>query len=615
MTKQPLVSIITPSYNQADYLEKTIRSVLEQDYPNIEYLVVDGGSKDNSVDIIRKYEQRINWWVSEPDTGQADALNKGLARANGEIVAWLNSDDVYRPGAVRQAVEALQQNPEVGFVYSKLHSIDRSGEVFNTITYEQFDLLDLLSFRIIGQPTVFMRRSVLQQAGPLDASYNYLLDHHLWLRMLRLAPIKYFPVTWAAARHHPSAKNVAQAARFGEEAFRILKWAENEPVLGDIVRKHTRTVRAGAHRLDARYLLDGGEPAMALKAYGRVLGLRPSFAFDHWHRILFAGLSLLGLGWMRPRNLYRKISNDSPILVTGPHRSGTTWVGRMLSVTTDVAYVSEPLNVWHRPGVFDAPVAHWYTYVCKDNEEIYLNAFRQTLKLDYHFWKEVRSLRSLKDFGRMLRDISIFVSGRIGRKRVLMKDPFAVFSTPWFAERLGCEIVIVLRHPAAFVSSLKRLDWPFDFKDILAQPLLMRDWLEPFRAEMEAAVTQSRDVIGQGSLLWRLICYVTHQTQQRHPNFHVVRHEEFSLQPIKGFERLYGQLELPFTSRVKAGILRATSSKNPQEVSLDSIYSTNLDSAANLENWKQRLSPEEISRIRTLTSDVAGTYYGEADWD
>jgi glycosyltransferase involved in cell wall biosynthesis len=610
----PLVSIITPSYNQADYLDKTIHSVLEQDYPNIQYLVVDGGSTDDSVDIIRKYAARLDWWVSEPDRGQADALNKGLARAKGEIVAWLNSDDIYQPGAVRQAVAALQRNPEVGFVYSKLHSIDRGGAVFNTINYENFDLLDLLSFRIIGQPTVFMRHSLLQRAGPLDATYNYLLDHHLWLRMLRLAPIQYFPVVWAAARHHPSAKNVAQAARFGEEAFRILEWAAAEPVLGDIVRKHARTVQAGAHRLDARYLLDGGEPKQALKAYGRVFSLRPRFALDHWHRILFALLSLLGLGWLRPRGLYRKISNDRPILVTGPHRSGTTWVGRMLSVNGEVAYISEPLNVWHRPGVFDAPISHWYTYICQDNEDKYLAAFRQTLKLDYHLWKEIKSLRSPRDLLRMFRDLGIFTFGRWGQRRVLLKDPFAIFSTPWFAQRLGCDVVIVLRHPAAFVSSLKRLDWPFDFKDILAQPLLMRDWLEPFRAEMEVALTQPRDVLGQGSLLWRMICYVTYAFSQRHPNFHVVRHEEFSLQPIKGFENLYGKLELPFTSRVKAGILRATSAQNPQEISLDSIYSTNLDSAANLENWKQRLTKEEIARIRSLTEDVARVYYRDEDW-
>lgn len=611
----PLVSIITPSYNQADFLEETIRSVLEQDYPNLEYLVIDGGSKDGSVEIIRKYADRLAYWVSEPDRGQADALNKGLARAKGQIVAWLNSDDVYRPGAVREAVDALLQNPEAGFVYSKLHSIDRGGEVFNTISYKQFELLDLLSFRIIGQPTVFMRREIQQRAGPLDASYNYLLDHHLWLRMLRLAPIQYVPVVWAAARHHPSAKNVAQAAKFGEEAFRILDWAAQEPVLQDIVRKHSRTVRAGAHRLDARYLLDGGEPAMALKAYGRVLTLRPGFAFEHWHRMLFALLSLMGLGWLRPRQLYRKISNNRPILVTGPHRSGTTWVGRMLAVNGDVAYVSEPLNVWHRPGVFGAPVAHWYTYICEENEAKYLQPFRETLKLDYHLWNEIKSLRSLRDFGRMLRDLGIFTLGRIGNRRVLLKDPFAVFSAPWFAERLGCEVVIVLRHPAAFVSSLKRLDWPFDFKDILAQPLLMRDWLGPFRAEMEAAVDQPRDVIGQGSLLWRMICYATHQISQRYPKIRVIRHEEFSLQPIKEFERLYSQLELPFTSNVRKGILRATSSKNPQEVSLESIYSTNLDSAANLENWRQRLSKDEIARIQSLTQDVAGLYYRDQDWN
>jgi len=230
----PLVSIITPSYNQADYLEETIRSVLEQDYPNIEYLVVDGGSSDGSVDIIRKYADRIDWWVSEPDKGQADALNKGMARAKGEYVAWLNSDDIYRPSAIRRAVNVLQSNLELGMVYSKLDSIDRTGELFNTISYRQYDLLDMLTFRIIGQPTVFMRRDVLQRAGPLDASYNYLLDHHLWLRMLQLAPIKYVPEVWAAARHHPSAISCvstrAQFALAPTASMPVTCWTAVNPV-------------------------------------------------------------------------------------------------------------------------------------------------------------------------------------------------------------------------------------------------------------------------------------------------------------------------------------------------------------------------------------------------
>lgn len=610
----PLVSIITPSYNQADYLEETIRSVLVQDYPRIEYLVVDGGSTDKSVDIIRKYADRIAWWMSEPDMGQAEALNKGMSRAKGEFVAWLNSDDIYRPGAIRHAVAVLQSNPELGMVYSKLDSIDRTGELFNTISYGQYDLLDLLSFRIIGQPTVFMRREVLRRAGPLDTSYHYLLDHHLWLRMVQIAPIKYVPEIWAAARHHPATKNAAQAIRFGEEAFRILEWAKSQPGLSEKLRKNERAVHAGAHRLAARYLLDGGEPGKALNEYRRAFMFRPGFALQHWRRMIMAVLSILGLGRWFPRGRNHQIAKLRPILVTGTHRSGTTWVGRMLSLS-GMAYVSEPFNVWHPPGVFNAEVKHWYTYICSDNEQQFLPAMQKTLKLEYQFWHELKSLRSLKDVLRMLRDLMIFSLGRLRRQRVLIKDPFAAFSTAWFADRLACDIVIVVRHPAAFVSSLKRLDWTFDFNDLLAQPLLMCDWLEPFRQEMEKAAENPKDIIGQGSLLWRLISHVTYQITRSHPNFHVVRHEDLSLQPVSSFEELFSQLRLPFTPRVRNGILRATSSHNPRETPRDSIYATKLDSISNLENWKQRLTGEEIARIRSLTEDLADLYYSAEDWN
>lgn len=297
----PLVSIITPSYKQAPYLEQTLRSVLAQDYPNMEYLVVDGGSEDGSVEIIRRYAKDLAWWISEPDQGQADAINKGFARAKGKYVAWLNSDDTYLPGAVRQAVDVLETHPEPGFVYGDLHSMDAAGQVFNTITYKQYGLIDLLAFRIIGQPSVFMRREVLEKAGLLDLSYRFLLDHQLWMRMAALAPARYVPQVWAAARHHPGAKNVAQAAGFGAEVYRILEWAQGQPELAAAINANRRKVLAGAHRLNARYLLEGGAAGEALKAYMQALWQQPGYALKHGHRMVYAALCVLGLGGLIDR--------------------------------------------------------------------------------------------------------------------------------------------------------------------------------------------------------------------------------------------------------------------------------------------------------------------------
>jgi GT2 family glycosyltransferase len=289
-----LVSIITPSYNQAAYLEQAIRSVLEQNYSPIEYIIVDGGSSDGSVEIIRKYAERLAWWVSEPDQGQAEAINKGLKQARGEIVAWLNSDDLYLPGAVAQAVQALQTQPQVGLVFGDAITIDAQGRPLKHLTFGDWGLDELMGFRIICQPAVFMRRQVLEQAGYLDTSYHYLLDHHLWLRMARLAGVLHVPQVWAAARHHPQAKNVAQAAAFGQEAFRILNWMATQPDLASHLTAHRRRIEAGAHRLNARYLLDGGLPGAALQAYARALALSPGFALQHWQRMLYAVLSLMG---------------------------------------------------------------------------------------------------------------------------------------------------------------------------------------------------------------------------------------------------------------------------------------------------------------------------------
>lgn len=294
MDAQPLVSIITPSYNQAAYLEQTLRSVLEQDYPRIEYWVMDGGSTDGSVEIIRKYTDRLAGWVSEKDRGQADGINKGFARATGEIVAWINSDDYYLPGAISAAVAALQANPQAGLVFGDVVSVNAAGEAINVMRYGDWGVEGLMQFQIIGQPGVFMRRDALLKAGGgLDLDFHYLLDHLLWLRIGEIAPVKYVPQRWAAARFHAEAKNVAHAARFGQEAYRIAEWMSTRPALAERFARLRRRIWAGAHRMDGRYLLDGGKPGPALRAYLKSLAAYPPIALAEWRRMLFAAVSLV----------------------------------------------------------------------------------------------------------------------------------------------------------------------------------------------------------------------------------------------------------------------------------------------------------------------------------
>lgn len=308
-------------------------------------------------------------------------------------------------------------------------------------------------------------------------------------------------------------------------------------------------------------------------------------------------------------------SQNTPILVTGAHRTGTTWVGKMLAAGPETAYISEPLNVLHRPGVMRAPVQHWYTYICPENEAGYLPALREMLHFHYHSWAELRALRSRKDLLRMGRDWKIFTAGWVRHQRPLLKDPFAVFSAPWFADRLSCQVVITVRHPAAFASSLKRLDWPFQIEDLLNQPLLMRDCLAPFRTDMVALQSRPSSVIEQAALLWRMIYHTAHGYCQQHPSFQVVRHEDLSLDPLGGYRTCYQALGLEFTPQVQQIILSASSSENPQEVSQKAVHAVRLDSRANLQNWKRRLEPAEINRVREITEDVASIYYPDLAWE
>ncbi len=301
-----LVSIVTPSFNQAAFLEQTIHSVLDQDYRELEYLVVDGGSRDGSLDIITKYAGRLAWWVSEPDRGQADAVNKGMQHTRGEILAWLNSDDYYLPGAIRAAVAALDAHPQAALVYGDMLAVDTHGRTTNTFRYRQVCLKDLLSFQIIGQPAVFMRRLAFEGAGGLDPTFNFMLDHQLWLKIAGSGELIHIPQTWAAARYHPEAKNLAFASGFGGEAFRILDWAGRQPQFKPALSRLGRRAHAGAYRLSSRYLLDSGAEWPALQAWAKAFFLHPPTALARLNLFGSALLNLAGLSGLRRAILRRR---------------------------------------------------------------------------------------------------------------------------------------------------------------------------------------------------------------------------------------------------------------------------------------------------------------------
>lgn len=222
MQTMPLVSIVTPSFNQAQYLEETICSVLEQDYPNIEYLIVDGGSTDSSLEIIHRYQERLSWWISEPDQGQTDAINKGFSHAHGEILAWLNSDDIYLPQAAARAVEFLLNHPNVGMVYGDANLIDEQGKIIGRFPARQTDYRLLRRGYVhIPQQASFFRACWWRKVGPLDPTFQFAMDYDLWVRLARLTTLHYHPELWANFRLHDAGKSVIADDRCWPEMLRV----------------------------------------------------------------------------------------------------------------------------------------------------------------------------------------------------------------------------------------------------------------------------------------------------------------------------------------------------------------------------------------------------------
>lgn len=294
-----------------------------------------------------------------------------------------------------------------------------------------------------------------------------------------------------------------------------------------------------------------------------------------------------------------------PILVIGAHRAGTTWVGKIISTPTNINYVHEPFNIdMDRPY---SPFTYWFEYMNENSTEAhekevlkYLRSFlKPTPKI---IVKNFLQIHSVKDFGQ-------FVQGFIGIKknRTVIKDPIAVMSAEWIYRELNADVVAVIRHPAAFVASLKVKGWEFDFNNWASQSDLMKDYLSGFETEINQYTKDQPDLIDGGILLYRCIYYVISEYQKKYDSeWYFVRHEDLSRNPVSEYEKLFEHLNIEFSASVKDEIIKTTTASKKGDLKRDAVK--------NIHTWKNRLSDEEIERIRNGCKDVWSLYYTEEDW-
>ncbi len=305
------------------------------------------------------------------------------------------------------------------------------------------------------------------------------------------------------------------------------------------------------------------------------------------------------------------VVDNKPILVTGMPRSGTTWVGRMISQVPTIRYVHEPFNITGRPCQCGVRFDYWFQYISSENESDYYKHFNHIIypKLDRIALlnliaevKQTKRVRPLIKFGQSF-----------SRKRTLLKDPLALFSAEWLANTFNMDVVVVIRHPAAIVSSYKSLNWGHSFSHFMEQPLLIEKHLAKFSNEIMDFAQNEYHIIDQVALLWKLINYVILKLQDEKPDWIFVRHMDLSHDPIGGFQEIYDQLQLPFSDREKR-IIQDHSVSKGTEISTKDPYSVTRNSQQTINKWKDKLTLEEVDRVRERVEDVSQAFFRDEDW-
>jgi sulfotransferase family protein len=298
---------------------------------------------------------------------------------------------------------------------------------------------------------------------------------------------------------------------------------------------------------------------------------------------------------------------NRPILVTGSHRSGTTWVGKMIACHPRVMYFSEPFNPQYHP----LPISNWWHRITDADQELFRAYLRPSAELRYPWLRQLPN-EPLPGSKRVLRALRYLRRRWLGY-RPLLKDPIALLSAEWLAQEYPTQVIVLIRHPASFASSIKRLGWLFPAAHLLRQESVMRDWLHPYEAELRRLLRGPADILDHAIVAWRVLHHVIRIYQERHSDWLFCRHEDLSLAPVDRFGQVFQFLGLAFTPEIRAAVEQHSSDDNPREAGGE-IHKLKRNSKANIWNWQERLTPGEIDRVRRQTEELADYFYGDQDW-
>ncbi|PZD73257.1 hypothetical protein C1752_02349 [Acaryochloris thomasi RCC1774] len=288
----------------------------------------------------------------------------------------------------------------------------------------------------------------------------------------------------------------------------------------------------------------------------------------------------------------------------------------MIAGNPSVVYIREPFNVSHPPGIgiSSARFDHWYTYISDENADCFYRKIERTLNFSYGLGAELREEKRSKNLYKISREFLAFNKYKILGKRPLLKDPLALLSAEWLASKFDMDVVVLIRHPAAFASSLKQKGWEFSFSNFLDQDELMRDHLYPFEAALKSYANGDYDIIDQASLLWKVLHHMIQKYQETHGDWLFVRHEDVSEQPLLVFQDIFNYLNLEFTEKNSQVIKEYSSVSNPVEGTSDVTHTLRRNSKDNIKSWKNKLTTTEIERIRTQVEAVSCNFYADEDW-